>query len=350
MKRYLFYVSQVYSLAILRPLQRLILERGDEAAWFFDRPEAGAAHLLPGERRLVTVAEVRAFDPQAVFVPGNEVPDFFPGVKVEVFHGLANDETGKKGHYRIRGFFDLYCTHAPEGTRKFSELARKHHHFRVVETGWPKVDPLFHPGGEGDWSRRAGISKPVVFYASTFSPSLTSAPYLLEEIARLASAGRWHWLITLHPKTEPQVVERYRQLAGPDLTFFESSHDVLPLLRAGDVMLCDTSSIALEFMLLDKSVVTFRARTPGPHLIDVKQPGDIEAALDRAFTRPAEQLAAMRSYIDLLHPYRDGRSSGRVLNAVDELVNAGTPALAPKPFNLLRRCKIRRRLGYYHWR
>jgi CDP-glycerol glycerophosphotransferase (TagB/SpsB family) len=350
MKRYLFYVSQIYSLAILRPLQRLIMDRGDEAAWFFDHPEAGAAQLQPEERCLTTIAEVKAFSPHAVFVPGNEVPDFFPGIKVQVFHGLANDETGKKGHYRIRGFFDLYCTHAPEGTRNFDEQARKHPHFRVAETGWPKVDPLFLPSRGSGLRRQLGISKPVVFYASTFSPSLTSAPFLVDEVARLAGSGRWHWLVTLHPKTEQQVVDRYRQLAGPDLTFFESSQDVLPLLQAGDVMLCDTSSIALEFMLLDKPVVTFRTRIPGSHVIDVKQTGGIEAALEHALTRPAGQLADMRAYIDRLHPYRDGRSSERVLHAVDELIDAGPLALFPKPFNLLRRCKIRRRLGYYHWR
>ncbi len=346
-KRYLFYVSQVYSLAILRPLQELILQRGDEAAWFFDSSQAGAAHLHEGERRLATVAEVKAFNPHAVFVPGNEVPDFFPGVKVEVFHGLANDDTGKKGHYRIRGFFDLYCTHAPEGTRNFLELTKKHPHFRVVETGWPKVDPLFRQAEQNDLRRQLGIIKPTVFYASTFSPSLTSAPTLVDEIGRLSRLGNWHWLVTLHPKMEPQVVESYRRLTGPHLTFFESSQDVIPLMRAGDVMLCDTSSIALEFMLLDKPVVTFRAKVPGPQVIDVRQIGDLQGALEKAFTRLAEQMARMRAYIDRLHPYRDGRSSERVLKAVDELIETGPAALFPKPLNLLRKWKIRRKLRDY---
>jgi CDP-glycerol glycerophosphotransferase (TagB/SpsB family) len=351
MRRYLFYVSQVYSLAILRPLQKLILERGDAAAWFFDSPNAGAAHLLPGERSLASVADVKAFNPQAVFVPGNIVPDFFPGLKVEVFHGLANDDTGKPGHYRIRGFFDLYCTHAPEGTRNFQALAEKHPHFKVVETGWPKVDPLFATDDDTtDLRRELGIIKPIVFYASTFSPSLTSAPAIVEEIARLSRSGRWHWLLTLHPKMPAEVVDRYRRLAGPDLTFFESSQDVVPLLRAGDIMLCDTSSIALEFMLLDKPVVTFRTRVPGPQVLDVRDTGELEAALGKALTRPAEQMAAMRTFIDRLHPYRDGRSAERVLAATDDLIESGAAGLLPKPFNLVRRMKIRRQLGYYRWR
>jgi CDP-glycerol glycerophosphotransferase (TagB/SpsB family) len=349
MKRYLLYVSQVYSLAILRPLQKVILERGDAVAWFFDSPDAGATHLRPEEKRLFTVAEVKAFNPQAVFVPGNVVPDFFPGIKVQVFHGLASDETGKKGHYRIRGLFDLYCTRGDEETKKFNELADTYGHFRVAQTGWPKVDPLFWAVHNRDLRRELKTDKPTVFYASTFSPSLTSAPLLVDEIARLSREGCWHWLVTLHPKMPAEIVTRYRAIAGPNLTFFESSQDVLPLLRAGDVMLCDTSSIALEFMLLDKPVVTFRTKIPGPQVVDVREIDHLEYALEGAFARPQEQVQQTRDYIDRLHPYRDGHSSERVLLAVDELIDRGRTTLSPKPLNLLRRLKIRKKLSYYRW-
>ncbi|MFO7984024.1 MAG: CDP-glycerol glycerophosphotransferase family protein [Desulfuromonadales bacterium] len=263
-KRYLMYGSQLYALDILRPLQRAIRERNEEVAWFFDGP--GADHLEPGERLLQTVDEVKRFNPDAVFVPGNVVPDFFPGIKVQVFHGLATDDTGKKGHYRVRGFFDLYCTRGDEETAKFRQLAKVHGNFRVAQTGWPKLDPLFSAGTIHDVRKDLDIpvGRPVVLYGSTFSPSLTSAPHLLETIKTLSKNREWSWLVTLHPKMDPDLVEKYRKLSGENLHFFESYEDVLPLLHAADVMLCDTSSIAIEFQMLRKPLVTFRAKSPGP--------------------------------------------------------------------------------------
>ena len=110
-KHYLLYGSERYALAILRPLQEAIRARGDEAAWFFDGP--GAEDLVDGER-LLSVAEVRAWKPIAVITSSNAVPHFFPGVKVETFHGF---DAGKPRHIYVRGFFDLYCATPPSSAR-----------------------------------------------------------------------------------------------------------------------------------------------------------------------------------------------------------------------------------------
>lgn len=77
MRRYLLFVSQLYAYAILRPLAAAAAARGDDVAWFFEHA-ADARFLRAGERRLASVAEVRTWRPDAVFVPGNWVPHFFP--------------------------------------------------------------------------------------------------------------------------------------------------------------------------------------------------------------------------------------------------------------------------------
>ena len=136
-KHYLLYGSVRYALAILRPLQEAIRARGDEAAWFFDGD--GASELETGERLLSTVEQVREWNPLAIFTSSNALPHFMPGVKVQTFHGF---DAGKPRHLYIRPFFDLYCTTGPNDTAAFQAMARERGYFKVVETGWPKLDPF----------------------------------------------------------------------------------------------------------------------------------------------------------------------------------------------------------------
>ena len=119
-KHYLLYGPERYALAILRPLQEAIRARGHEAAWFFDGP--GGEELRSDETFLRTTRDVRQFAPIAVLTSSNAVPHFFPGVKVEVFHGF---DAGKPRHIYIRGFFDLYCTTGARDTQAFTEKARE---------------------------------------------------------------------------------------------------------------------------------------------------------------------------------------------------------------------------------
>lgn len=341
MARYLFFVSELYALAILRPLQAAIRAQGDEAAWFFERDRT--AHFLrTDEVRLAGVRAVRRWRPDAVFVPGNWVPDFFPGLKVEVFHGFnVSKRSDARGHFRLRGWFDLYCTQGPATTKPFLELAAEHGYFRVVETGWPKLDPLF--SGAYDSTPH---DRPTILYASTFTERISSARDLRETIASLAAAGEWRWLVTLHPKMAEDVVASYRALEGPNLAFVETD-DILQLYARADVLLSDTSSVVPEFLTQHKPVVTYRNTRPGPHLLNVERVEDVEPALRRALAMPADLKQAIDAYVRDIHPYSDGRSSERVLEATQKALAAGRVALKRKPLNLGRRLQARWKMRYF---
>ena len=339
--RYLLYGSERYALAILRPLQDAIRARGAEAAWFFDGP--GAADLRPDER-LLDVAGVRAWKPDAVLTPGNHLPHFFPGVKVEVFHGF---DAGKPRHIYIRGFFDLYCTTGPRDTAQFQALADRLGHFDVAETGWPKLDPMF----AGEAAAHAGAvppprDPPVILYHSTFSPSWSAAETLYEEVKRLSRDGRWKWIVTFHPKMDPETVAKYKALQNEHLRFAEDDN-ILDLFPQADMMCSDTSSALSEFLLTGKPVVTFRNRRPGPQLIDIHDVAQFEPAIARALSHPPELMDAIRAFGDAIHPYRDGHSSERVLDAVEAFIAAGGRNRRRKPLNLWRKLKLRRRIGYW---
>jgi CDP-glycerol glycerophosphotransferase (TagB/SpsB family) len=345
MARYLLFATELYALPVLRPLDAAIRASGGETAWF--APSSFERHLTAPERLLPDVAAVADWQPAAVFAASNWVPQFFPGAKVQVFHGFSVDKRAPtRGHFRIRGLFDLYCTQGPATTEPFEQLAREHGHFAVAETGWPKLDPLFAPDDGTAAALRPSDGRPVVLYAATFTETLSSARALLEGITAQVARGDRYWLLTLHPKIDPDLVDAYRRLAGPNARFVEAEA-LVPALRAADVLVCDTSSVVSEFVVQRKPVVTFRNRAPKPHMIDISDPADLEAALRRAFAPTDALRRELIVYADLIHPWRDGRSSERVLGAARDFMAGRFGELARKPANLWRRLQIRSKLSKF---
>jgi CDP-glycerol glycerophosphotransferase (TagB/SpsB family) len=347
-KRYLMYIAQNYSYAMLRPLQRAILARGDQVAWFLEGSEVDGEFLTSSELRLTSVDAVKKWQPDAVFVPGNVVPSFIPGIKVGVFHGFNAgklNHRGREDHFEIRDCFDLYCSQGPATTLPFIKLAEKFGTFNVAETGWPTLDPMFQHIDSNPYLSEED-KRPTVLFCSTFSKSLSCASIVYEQIKKLSEKGNWRWLVQFHPKMKQDIVDKYKALESDNLQFVETDN-VLPLLQAADVMLCDTSSILIMFLLQGKPVVTFNNSTQSSHLVNVTELDEIEPALAKALTRPAELMSEIEQYCDYIHPFRDGFSSERVLAATDKVIASGTQSLKSKPLNLLRHFKMRKKLGYW---
>ena len=335
----LLFATELYALPILRPLAAAAARRGQRVGWVV--PEAVAGYLHAEELRLRSARAVRTLAPAAVFSAANWVPPGFPGAKVQVFHGFnADKREPDRGHFRLRGFFDLYCTQGPATTAPFRELARSHPYFAVAETGWPKLDPLFAPADDRP-SLRPADARPVVMYAATFTESLSSAAAMFDTLQQLTRRGDRHWLLTLHPKCDPALIARYRSLEGPFARFFESDR-LLDMLRAADVLVCDTSSVIDEFAVQLKPVVTVRNRRPKPFMLDVPAPAAVDGAIDTALALPPNLQQALAAHAAAIHPYRDGHSSERVLDATEQLLAGGFGPLARKPLNLWRRWQTAR--------
>ena len=346
-RRYLFYVEQNYCYEILRPIQRVLLARGDEVAWLAVGADFDRGGFEPAERVCSHVRQAVDWNPCAVMVPGNFVPGFMPGIKVMVSHGLISEKRRKKDgmvySFIERGLFDLYITHGPNTTARWQEMARQAGYFEVAECGWSKMDPLFN----GSLTKKPS-PVPVIYFASTFSPRLAAAPLLVDTVRQLLAEKNWQWLVHFHTKMPAQVTQRYRDIQSDRLTVVEG-HDTLPLLVDADVMLCDTSSIISEFTLLHKPVVTFRNLAPQAYMIDVLSPELVGPALEWALSRPADIMRAIEEHARETHPWRDGRSSQRIVEATDRLVAQGLAHLGRKPRNLIRHWKMRKELNYYRF-
>jgi len=348
MAEYLLFATERYALPILQPLADALQDAGHGVhAWFVDG--AAAARMTAPVRRIEGARQAVALRPAAVFSAANWVPTFVPGAKVQLFHGFnVEKRDAARGHFRVRGMFDLYCTQGPATTAPFQALADAAGHFRVVETGWPKLDPLF--GAEdalaARWRAQAG-GRPVVMFASTFTERLSAAPHLHAQIAAQVATGERFWLLTLHPKCAPELAARYRALAGANAVFVETE-DLVSAERVADVLVADTTSVVSEFVVQRKPVVTFRNRAPKPHMIDFDTPAQLPQMLARAFAPDDALRTALAAYADAIHPYRDGRSSQRVLQATERFLRGDLGPLARKPLGtLLRTLQIRRQLGYW---
>lgn len=342
-RHYLLFASLAYAYPILRPLEEEIRRRGDVAAWFLE-PEC-EDFLRDDELRLKTFREVRDFAPVAVFAPGNWVYDFFPGIKVELFHGypIAKRKAKHDDHFTIRNWFDIYCTQGPTSTVPFKKLEEKLGFFKVYETGWSKADAFFRqPATEEKHS-----VTPTILYATTFTRGISSAWEMPEVIERLAEEKPWNWKIILHPKiTDLRLIERYKRLAEKhsNITFLGMANDV-GILRDSDVMLSDSSSIIVEYMLLGKPVVTYRNTNPGPQLINVSKLSEIGEALEKALKRPRSLMEAIEHYSLNHEAHRDGNNCKRILDAVDDFKANYEGRIKRKPLNLLRKVKLRRKVA-----
>lgn len=348
MDQFLLFASERYALPILQPLADALREGGHRAhAWLVGGAAGGA---IAGAKPVRTARDAVALQPIAVLSAANWVPTFVPGAKVQLFHGFnVEKRDAARGHFRVRGLFDLYCTQGPATTMPFRELAARDGSFAVTETGWPKLDPLFWPDDGAAAALRAPASgRPVVLFGSTFTPRLSAAPLLRDAIAAQIAGGDRYWLLTLHPKCPPELFARYRALAGPNAAFVEPEQ-LMPAQRAADVLLADTTSLVSEFVVQHKPVVTFRNRAPKPHMLDFDDPALLRQMLDAAFAPTRELQRAIADYATQIHPYRDGRSSQRVIAACETFVaDGGLQQLRRKPLSAWwRALRIRKELDYW---
>ncbi|MGB7843657.1 MAG: CDP-glycerol glycerophosphotransferase, partial [Salinimicrobium sp.] len=123
--------------------------------------------------------------------------------------------------------------------------------------------------------------------------------------------------------------------------------NLIPLFREADILLADSTSVITEFLLQEKAVVTFRNSKPGPQLINVTEVKDVEAALSEGLDPQTQLLEIIQAFNQKVHPYKDGLSSKRLIDACLEFLHADKKGLKPKPLNLIRKFQERKKLGYF---
>lgn len=343
MKAVLF-CQNPYAFGILNPIKEELLAQGDEYLWYV--PDSLIDKFpYKSDSFTTSIKKIIEFNPDAHFVPGNEVPHYLKGVKAQIFHGFAGE---KKGHFRIRHYFDLYLTQGPHFTKIFQQLKDRHRNFEVVETGWPKLDSYSKDRQQFDTEKEEMLksfkAKTIVLYAPTFSPALTSAPYLFEEVEKLSRNPEYLILIKFHDLMDSALIKAYEELSMRyENIRFEKDHNILKYLLMADVLVSDTSSVIYEFLLLNKPVVTFKNISEKTYWDNQNQYSDLA---DRIKINLIEDpFLEGRKYIQSqFHPYQDGCSARRMVNAVKDYISKlGVPQ--KRKVSFLRRHKMNKMFG-----
>jgi len=325
---------------------KVLKDKGSTYLWFVKEP---IKDKFPFKNEPFTsdMKDIIAFGSDVIFVPGNEVPYYLRGLKVQVFHGLAGE---KKGHFRIRHYFDLYLTQGPYFTKKFKELKQKFKNFDVIETGWPKLDIYGKELHKYDFEKQQLLlkynAKKVVLYAPTFSPSLNSASFLVNEFKELAKNNEYLVLIKFHDLMEKDLVVAYKKLANESFNIvFEEERNIIKFLLMADIMISDTSSVVYEFLLLNKPVITYKSNSK-----TIQWDNSIEySSLEEKIESNLEEdkfKEQRKTIVQEYHPYNDGDSALRMVEVVSNYIEEnGVPE--KRKLSFLRRLKIHKIFGKY---
>lgn len=311
-----------YAIDILHPLQvEADKEGNNDVLWYVHQKKIAEFPLKDEVKWTNSIQEIYDFGPEAVFVPGNIVPYYLPGVKIQVFHGYAAE---KKDHWVIRRYFDTYFTQGPFFTRGFERLAKKYKDFEVLETGWPRQDWIYNNLHTYDAERQrllkeSGRSK-IVLYAPTFSPSLTSLPYMQQALQQLVKERDVLLLLKFHPLTKQEIMDEYRELANKtDGMLWIDDYTVTKYMLMSDAMISDTSSTIYEFLLLDKPVITLRAAAKDLYWRNMQEPDELCTAYDEVMNDDSWRVKR-QWIIQNYDPYLDGQVAHRMLEGARDFI------------------------------
>ncbi len=333
--KFLFYISKKYSIPIVEPIIEY-LEKTEREFAIFTAKKVRTKYSQK-QNLLTSISEAIKFSPNFVIVTGNFVDYRIPGIKVQIFHGIGVEKTS---HYKIRHFFDVYCTSGPFVTKRFLKLQKKYKYFLVKETGWSKIDYILnYPVINLKEKFQIPKDKKIILFAPTHSKKMQSAETLIPIIPKIIKNDeiwifKFHELMNKNIKSNAMNSNNIRIIKNDDIT---------PYLHISDVLITDTSSVAYEFMILDKPVITFKTQSRKDKGIDISEPEKLRNAIDRSLQNSQEFHQKRIEQINEINPRLDGKISENLIRILENIIEDNELKSRKKPLNLFRKFQI-----HYH--
>ena len=277
--------------------------------------------------------------------------------RICIFHGIPSK--GVTFLPENMKLFDVLFMIGPLQRTLFEEFAADYpeiaKRIRTINVGYPKSDALLTGHYQRDRTlQELGLDprKPTVIFAPVYEKG-SALDYYGEKIIESLLPIDANILIKLHPmQCDPEAIQKFSSGINwqeklkvyerhPHFRLF-GTQAIEPLLAASDVMVTDISSVALEFMLLDRPVVyidcpcfifssqQFRnsadrmksdirynaGRSAG---IAVESLDGLLQAVRRSIAQPNE-FAKQRETIRTQSLYNPGRAANAAANAILELL------------------------------
>lgn len=308
---------------------------------------SGGVRSVAGEGpRHDTAAMYDSFDlPEGAVVDAADLPDLDVDVLVsastkpikprsyqqgvQIFHGLSFRNRAIRSQ---NAGYDHYLLLGPYMRRTFERRGiMTPDDPRAAEVGFPKTDRLVD--GSLDRAtvlRELGFSgdRPVVMFAPTGAHGNAMEVYGEQLVKQLTASGDYDLLVKPHdhPKAPINWSERLAPLEDEHMRLLRS-YDSVPALLASDVLISDASSIANEWLLLDRPLIFMDV----PILLASAAAEDDRLDLDtwgrKGGTVVADVAEAERAVADAL-AQPDAQSEMRRTIAADLFYNPGTATAA----------------------
>jgi hypothetical protein len=321
---------------------------------FYDRFDVDRTRVIPFEQ-----AGRQDFD---VLICAHLSDSLFPhavGRTVQIFHGVSfkNRSVREKA---LR--YDLLCLPGRYHAEMYQQwrLVRAGSS-RCLVAGFPKADALVQDAFDrGSFLTHIGLdpSRPTLLYAPTGDNHNSLETMGEQVIEALRDAGRWNLLIKLHDHPKQTSVDWPAVLSRFESDRIRLVHDwnVVPYLRASDLLISDASSVAVEYTLLDRPIIFLEVaklleKMAHKHAaVDLDtygwKIGTLVGHADEVVDAIAASLADPQRHSELRRAmarhvfYRPGSASSRVANIILHAAGlaASLPAdveeLAPLPLTI----------------
>ena len=269
-------------------------------------------------------AEVRALVPNAMIVA---VPAFLASLNRYVRAFVAADVVCAPGRAVGEAWVKTGATSAD----------------KIRITGYLPLDPLFRGDREAPPAGLRGVER-CVLYAPSNRPKLSSAPVLGDDVVRRIRGQREDVTLVIKPHPDsfdqnPLWIDRWKGAAasaGRVLVVGDPAESVLPYLRAADVLVSDVSSVAFEFLAVDRPIILVAnpeyaedREAYDPQGIewrwrdiadDVRDPERLAGAVERALKNPGQGSEIRDRCRKLLFgDFDDGGAARRIVELIEEL-------------------------------